>query len=88
MNFFCGVPEWCKKLSKWDLEVKFSNTTGAPSTKPPAVMTAVDGWQRRIRWVGVPYAVMKKFGDDNANLLVVALAWYGFSLSSRCCWSW
>lgn len=43
------------------------------------VMTAVDGWQRRIRWVGVPYAVIKKFGDDNANLLVVALAWYGFT---------
>jgi uncharacterized BrkB/YihY/UPF0761 family membrane protein len=42
-------------------------------------MTAVDGWQRRVRWLGVPYAVMKKFGDDNANLLVVALAWYGFT---------
>jgi uncharacterized BrkB/YihY/UPF0761 family membrane protein len=42
-------------------------------------MTAVDGWQRRTRWVGVPYAVLKKFGDDNANLLVVALAWYGFT---------
>ena len=22
---------------------------------------------------------VKKFGDDNANLLVVALAWYGFT---------
>jgi uncharacterized BrkB/YihY/UPF0761 family membrane protein len=43
------------------------------------VMTAVDGWQRRTRWAGVPYAVIKKFGDDNANLLVVALAWYGFT---------
>jgi uncharacterized BrkB/YihY/UPF0761 family membrane protein len=43
------------------------------------VMTAVDGWQRRNRWAGVPYAVIKKFGDDNANLLVVALAWYGFT---------
>src|ERR1700754_740923 len=40
---------------------------------------AVDGWQRRNRWAGVPYAVMKKFGDDNANLVVVALAWYGFT---------
>ena len=40
---------------------------------------AVDGWQRRTRWAGVPYAVLKKFGDDNANLLVVALAWYGFT---------
>jgi uncharacterized BrkB/YihY/UPF0761 family membrane protein len=27
----------------------------------------------------VPYAVQKKFGDDNANLVVVALAWYGFT---------
>jgi uncharacterized BrkB/YihY/UPF0761 family membrane protein len=42
-------------------------------------MGAVDGWQRRARWAGVPYAVVKKFGDDNANLVVVALAWYGFT---------
>ena len=38
----------------------------------------VDAWQRRHRWAGVPYAVIKKFGDDNANMVVVALAWYGF----------
>ena len=43
------------------------------------VMGAVDAGQRRFRWTGVPYAVMKKFGDDNANLVVVALAWYGFT---------
>jgi uncharacterized BrkB/YihY/UPF0761 family membrane protein len=43
------------------------------------VMAAVDRWQRRHRWAGVPYAVVKKFGDDNANLVVVALAWYGFT---------
>ena len=43
------------------------------------VIGAVDRWQRRVPWAGVPYAVMKKFGDDNANLLVVALAWYGFT---------
>jgi uncharacterized BrkB/YihY/UPF0761 family membrane protein len=46
---------------------------------PRKVMGAVDGFQRRYRWVGVPYAVQKKFGDDNANLVVVALAWYGFT---------
>ena len=40
---------------------------------------AGDRWQRRTPWAGVPYAVMKKFGDDNANLVVVALAWYGFT---------
>ena len=43
------------------------------------VMGAADRWQRRVPWAGVPYAVMKKFGDDNANLAVVALAWYGFT---------
>ncbi|MCW2933823.1 MAG: putative ribonuclease [Actinomycetia bacterium] len=46
---------------------------------PRRVMTAIDGWQRRVRWAGVPYAVQKKFGEDNVNLLVVALAWYGFT---------
>ena len=49
--------------------------TGAVDT----VMGAVDRWQRRTRWAAVPYGVMKKYGDDNANLLVVALAWYGFT---------
>jgi len=46
---------------------------------PRKAMGAVDGFQRRVRWVGVPYAVQKKFGDDNANLVAVALAWYGFT---------
>ncbi|HEY6786175.1 MAG TPA: YhjD/YihY/BrkB family envelope integrity protein [Trebonia sp.] len=50
-----------------------------PTDLPRRVIAAVDGWQRRARWVGVPYAVVKKFGDDHANLLVVALAWYGFT---------
>lgn len=43
------------------------------------VMGAVDDWQRGHRWAGVPYGVVKKFSDDNANLVVVALAWYGFT---------
>src|SRR3984957_4354141 len=42
-------------------------------------MGALDRWQRRTPGAGVPYAVVKKFGDDNANLVVVALAWYGFT---------
>lgn len=52
---------------------------GAPMEHLRRVIASADGWQRRTRWAGVPYAVMKKFGDDNANLLVVALAWYGFT---------
>jgi uncharacterized BrkB/YihY/UPF0761 family membrane protein len=43
------------------------------------VIGAVDRFQRRTPAVAVPYAVQKKFGNDNANLVVVALAWYGFT---------
>jgi uncharacterized BrkB/YihY/UPF0761 family membrane protein len=39
----------------------------------------VDQWQRGNRIAGSAYGVVKKFGDDNANLLVVSLAWYGFT---------
>jgi uncharacterized BrkB/YihY/UPF0761 family membrane protein len=39
----------------------------------------VDRWQQHNRVAGAGYGVIKKFGDDNANLLVVSLAWYGFT---------
>lgn len=38
-----------------------------------------DRWQRRHRFAGQAYGVIKKYGDDNANLLAVALGWYGFT---------
>lgn len=40
---------------------------------------AIDEWQQWHRTPAVAYAVIKKFGDDNATLLVVALGWYGFT---------
>jgi uncharacterized BrkB/YihY/UPF0761 family membrane protein len=43
------------------------------------MMRGLDRWQRRNRTAAIGYAVVKKFSDDNANLLVVALAWYGFT---------
>lgn len=43
------------------------------------VIGAADRWQRRHRTPAVTYGVVKKFGDDDANLLVVALGWYGFT---------
>jgi len=43
------------------------------------LLLALDRWQRRHRAVAVSYAVVKKFSDDQANLLVVALGWYGFT---------
>lgn len=44
-----------------------------------SAMGSLDRWQRRTRPAAVAYAVVKKFSDDNANMLVVALAWYGFT---------
>jgi len=43
------------------------------------VIGALDRFQRSNRVVGPAYAVLKKFSDDNANLYVVALGWYGFT---------
>ncbi len=59
---------------------------GAPGGPEPkrgvsvgTIVAGVDAWQRRRRAPSIAYAVMKKFGDDDANLLVVALGWYGFT---------
>jgi uncharacterized BrkB/YihY/UPF0761 family membrane protein len=38
-----------------------------------------DRWQRHNRIAGPGYGVIKKYGNDNAGLLVVALGWYGFT---------
>jgi uncharacterized BrkB/YihY/UPF0761 family membrane protein len=45
---------------------------------PNDLLARADTWQRAHRVVAVTYGVVKKFGDDNANQLVVALGWYGF----------
>jgi uncharacterized BrkB/YihY/UPF0761 family membrane protein len=45
----------------------------------PPIVGRADRWQREHKAASIPYAVIKKFGDDNANLLVVSLAWYGFT---------
>jgi uncharacterized BrkB/YihY/UPF0761 family membrane protein len=46
---------------------------------PQRLVGAIDRWQQRHRIAGAAYGVVKKFSDDNANLLVVSLAWYGFT---------
>jgi uncharacterized BrkB/YihY/UPF0761 family membrane protein len=42
-------------------------------------LESADRFQRSNRVAGPAYAVTKKFSDDNANLYVVALGWYGFT---------
>lgn len=43
------------------------------------IVSAVNHWHQRHPWLAIPYAVVKKFGDDQANQYVVALGWYGFT---------
>lgn len=43
------------------------------------LFAALNRFQGRHRIVAVPWAVNQKFGNDQANLLVVALGWYGFT---------
>ncbi len=43
------------------------------------VVRRIDHWQQRNRVAGLLYAVIKKFGDDQANQMVVGLGWYGFT---------
>ena len=43
------------------------------------LLRAVDHWQQSNRFLAIAYAVVRKFGDDEANLFVVALGWYGFT---------
>jgi YihY family inner membrane protein len=41
-------------------------------------LDGVDRFQRAHRWVAFPFAVFKKFGDDQAGNLAALLAYYGF----------
>jgi uncharacterized BrkB/YihY/UPF0761 family membrane protein len=43
------------------------------------IVDRIDQWQQHNRMVAPAYAVIKKFGDDQANNLVVGLGWYGFT---------
>jgi YihY family inner membrane protein len=39
---------------------------------------AIDRFQRRHGWAGFPFAVVKKYGDDQAGYLAALIAYYGF----------
>ncbi len=43
-----------------------------------SIVSLLDRWQQAHGISAVPFAVVKKFGDDQANRFVVALGWYGF----------
>ncbi len=43
-----------------------------------AASSKFDAWQRRHGWIGFPYAVIKKYGDDEAGYQAALLTYYGF----------
>ena len=43
-----------------------------------AVLNWLDRFQQRHPWAGFPFAVVKKFGDDQAGNLAALIAYYGF----------
>ena len=42
------------------------------------LVRAVDDFQQRHRWLAFPFAVVKKYGDDQAGRHAALLAYYGF----------
>jgi len=42
------------------------------------LLRRADGQQQQRAWIAFPYAVMKKFGDDQAGNLAALIAYYGF----------
>lgn len=42
------------------------------------LLRRVDEQHQRRAWIALPYAVMKKFGDDQAGNLAALIAYYGF----------
>lgn len=43
-----------------------------------AVVRRVDTWQQARPWFAFPYAVIKKYGDDNGGYQAALLTYYGF----------
>jgi YihY family inner membrane protein len=44
----------------------------------PRTLRALDRFQQRHAWAGFPFAVVKKYGDDQAGSLATLIAYYGF----------
>jgi membrane protein len=51
---------------------------GGSRKKPNKLVQRIDAYQQRHSFVGFPFAVAKKFGDDAAGNLAALVAYYGF----------
>lgn len=44
----------------------------------PSRVASIDAYQRRLRWLGFPVAVVYKFADDQSPYLAALITYYGF----------
>lgn len=44
----------------------------------PRIVNGIDSFQRRHTFIGFPYGVLKKFGDDQASYQIAILTYYAF----------
>src|SRR5207248_3344320 len=51
---------------------------GVMASRVKKLVRPVDLAQQKMPFIGFPYAVMKKFGDDKAGMLTALIAYYGF----------
>ncbi len=51
---------------------------GSGSGSVAGLLARVDDYQRHHSWVGLPFGVFKKFGDDQAGNLAALMAYYAF----------
>jgi YihY family inner membrane protein len=63
------------QTGKGDPSIQEDFRMGNPITP---VLRAVDRFQQRHRWLALPYAVVKKFGEDRAGNFAALIAYYGF----------
>ena len=61
------------------MSVADGKDTGRSVSWPERQVRRVDRFQQRHALIAFPWAVLQKFGDDQANQYVVGLGWYGFT---------
>jgi len=56
-----------------------SRRGGALAWVGDVLLRAIDRYQQRRRWLAIPYAVIKKYGEDDAGHQAALLTYYGFA---------
>jgi hypothetical protein len=70
------APHWQSKPHSQS-GTNLSDGRGTAATEP-TWLDRVDGYQQSHRWLAIPFAVFRKFIDDQAGSLAALIAYYAF----------